>query len=260
VKRALLALAVVACERAEPSTPERKRVKIDAPEVTVALDDPGVEPRHRVRWQVRPTVATYDSRTTMRYDQMPASTVITKEQRSIVEVHEDGVFREAGMMVDITSDPPIQDPLFERYRLLRGATFSGWVDTRGVPLGDISATIDERVLPPDYDTDTSTSMLVFPEEAVGVGARWRIDVRNRQGQARITAELAAADGLQLEIATRFEHTNTRDGTRRGTGTGSYRVNLQGYGDRSTSTERGTLSANGHDVGYELTITSQRVTP
>ncbi len=264
MRLAVMLLVVTACERADKTVARTKQVLIANPQPVVTLIDPGREPR--VVQRLRPTkrADTYEIRVATTYDwdtgQREVQPVLTmKQRREVVEVRDDQAFRERWTMQDIVYDPPTDHPMLVRYAWLEGSVIEQWGDTRGMLLGDSRVTLDERLQPDDYETDTTAYTMVLPEEPIGAGARWQIEARGVMANAKITAELIAVAADSLDIKTQFEHTTNRFGSYRGTGTSEIHLVPRGPGTRIDHVERGTGTIDGHTVRYSIE-TAMKVTP
>jgi hypothetical protein len=183
----------------------------DATDYTVTVEDPGAEPRHQLRLQAE--VGGVD-RITQRQEmsievragdqvQSAPSSVTEMDVDYAIEDVTDQTITTVGRYVDVRvletpgSDPAANAEVAELLQGFRSATARTTYTTRGavqsaeiegLDLAGSAGPMAEQFAGSLVDSLESLSM-PFPEEAVGAGARWRID----------TAAVIA--GLPVEITT-----------------------------------------------------------
>ena len=218
-----------AVETTSSTAAEEEREEGEAPapvgDIAVELLDPGAEPRQELRLGVEQgTEQTYvlhqEQEISIDAGGQTQATATATEQEVTYAVDEvgDGVIVAkttygAGRVLD---DPPVdaqtRQVLEQLYAAFEGAEGSATFDERGtiVELEVPSIEVDEPQLQLFLDTlvdgleAQGTQLAVpFPEEAVGVGGRWRVSA---------SFELA---GLPFEVATEVVLTAVGDGSAEG---------------------------------------------
>ncbi len=208
MKRAVLTccvLALCACEREKHD----QTVERPLPKVTVHVIDAGAEPRQSLRMTLKVGArATFDAKVTGEFEtprRGPMPTVSVSYVGEVVDVSSDGIIHARQRVIDASTASYV------------GRTFDTWYDARGVRSRMLAG------LPPDSTTDRDTPEpeleLIFPEEAVGVGARWHEDIVLGDSTASDDVELLSRDGDRVRERITF-HTDMpilkspghRDGT------------------------------------------------
>jgi hypothetical protein len=175
-----LALALCSCERDKHD----QTIEMAVPKVTVKVVDPGAEPRLALRLAPKPGArATFDAKVSGELEtprRGPMQTASFAYESEVVDV--------SGGVVHIrqrVTEASVASQV--------GRTFETWTDARGAHVRPTLAGV-----PPDStaegDAPEPEISLVFPEEAVGVGARWHDDVVMGDATASCDVELLSRDG------------------------------------------------------------------
>jgi hypothetical protein len=166
----LIALALCACERAKHD----QTVELPMTNVTVHVIDAGLEPRAPLRYTGKghgPIQFALTTRVT--HDRGGSSPSKTTLFESTLELGSDGLFHEHQRGLDD-----------------KGTISDAWFDTRAV---HVRRTL---VRGPDVSDRVGSAErhIVFPDEPVGVGARWHEDITYGTSTATDDVELLARDG------------------------------------------------------------------
>jgi hypothetical protein len=163
------AIALCACQRARD---EEKTVELPLPKVTVHVIDPGAEPRAPLRYHsvYKPVVLKATYRVTT---EKGLANTITRSLEASREQGADGVFHEHEQELDGN-----------------GATIDAWFDAREIhPRPTV-----ERGTKVHAEGGSPELQEIFPEEPVGVGARWHEDIAIGASTASVDVELVSRDG------------------------------------------------------------------
>lgn len=199
---AVVGLLVVAasCERARDREDPIEPVQLAPPKITVKVLDAGREPRVPIRMKPRPSARVsflFTSR--IAYDQ-GESYVATQIYENEILDEADGQFHWRQTIRAVTIAPaPAIDP-----DSMIGDTIEGWHDTRGVAIRPMllrsraAATVDSRGSYPEQ-------LFVWPQEALGVGARWHEDIEVAGTVASLDLEMLANDGHRIRFGISHRH-------------------------------------------------------
>ena len=161
----LCVLALCACRHGD----DEKTFELPLPKVTVHVIDPGAEPRAPLRLHGSGHPAVVYKSTAQVTTEKGFTNTITRSIESTRERDADGVYHEHLRDLD------------------RGGTIDSWFDAREVYT---RATVKTGTVA----WKDVTLLEVFPDEDLGVGARWHEDIAIGKASASADVELLAKDG------------------------------------------------------------------
>ena len=206
--RWILSIAMAACTTPHPDV-----------HVTSDVDDPGSEPREAIRLHYL-TGATHRTRTTTDFTDLPTTTMTV--DTSVLEVAADGTAKIRATIVD-AEVPDMADRRFKNAaEALRGQETTQTVTA----FGNVVATETNGK---SADFISAFLRLGFPNEAIGVGARWSdsYKVAFQSSELAVTAHrtLTSRAGDALVIHSELTGTGGGNGHRQ-----SFTITLTGTGD------------------------------
>jgi hypothetical protein len=211
-RRAILAISlgaaaalVAGCEKAGGGATET--FEVPAPKVEVTLLDPGAAPRAplRYRWPVGAAARLEHSLAATDFGggkRNPRDGTRIDLELRVVERDDVGRMHWQARFVDVQMTAPTgaSSPIDGTRRLLRGKgmVLDAWMDGTGAATSPTRITAAKDAADEDPGPEPE-SWVVLPREPVGVGARWRNEVRTPRVIAMIDYTLIARHGDQVEV-------------------------------------------------------------
>jgi len=230
--RRVVPIALTAAALASPACGKRTATfEVSAPEIGIHVLDAGAAPRAAIRYRWRAGMVVSEETTIEDTDTakgVPRPGEVRDLEIRAVAVDADGTLhKRSRYLADREVVAPGARPLPREAAARRdktGASFDDWIDARGrstAPERVVARTGTSRLLFGVNDTDA-----VFPEDPIGVGARWEEDSSQMDpGGARhdttVTFTLVALDG---------DHADVRFDASRRTTYRSWEIEEIGHGD------------------------------
>jgi hypothetical protein len=203
VLRVMLLLSMLAaCERAKDAgSDDVVETKLSATDVKITLVEPGREPRRPMR-SLPPAGAKKSYRAELTFLHDGGDQMRTRMRQDSEVVGVDGGVVHGRQTVraieqvprdESTPLPPI------------GMTIDSWLDGRGIEARR-SVARASRKLESDTVDGFPELTLAFPEEPIGEGARWRLDVTTSDMRAAVEVELTSWRGERFH--QRFSYRTT----------------------------------------------------